>query len=90
MQRILVTLETREQWYIVVREANTWFGAGKWRGQRRVKRKLQSQVGRFGIICQQPQKIWFEIPDIQFASWLTLKYTLPVTILKDTDSEVAE
>ena len=89
MQRILVTIETREQWYVVVREANTWFGAGKWRGQRRVKRKLQ-QAGRFGIFLQPPQKIWFEIPDIQFASWLTLKYTLPVTILKDTDSEVSE
>jgi hypothetical protein len=90
MQRILVTIANREQWYVVVREANTWFGAGNWRGQRRVKRKLQPQAGRFGIFLQQPQKIWFEIPDIQFASWLTLKYTLPVTILKDTDSEVAE
>jgi hypothetical protein len=88
MHRILVSLQTRSEWYSVVREANVWFGAGNWRGQRRVKRQLRESINPMWPV--EPKKVWFEVPDLKFASWITVKYTLPVEIIKGTDSEIAE
>jgi hypothetical protein len=89
MHRILVTCRLQSDWYAVIREANRWFGTGNWRGQRRVKRTLRAEASR--IWLPQPRKIWFEIPDIRFASWLSVKYTLPVEVVdKEEDSEIAE
>ena len=88
MHRILVSIHVRDEWYSVVREANAWFGPGNWRGQRRVKRQLRENKS---LIWQpEPKKIWFEVPDLKFASWIMVKYTLPVEIIKGTDSEVSE
>lgn len=88
MHRILVSVYVRDEWYSVVREANAWFGPGNWRGQRRVKRSLRES--KSSIWQTEPRKIWFEVPDLKFASWIMVKYTLPVEIIKGTDSEVTE
>jgi len=87
MHRILVSLNTRDEWYSVVREANAWFGRN-WRGQRRVRRQLRDKISN--IWQTEPKKVWFEVPDIKFASWITVKYTLPVDIVKGTDPEISQ
>lgn len=89
MHKIFVTCSLQSEWYAVIREANRWFGTGNWRGQRRVKRTLRAEPSR--IWLPQPRKIWFEIPDIEFASWISVKYTLPVEVVdKEVNSEIAE
>ena len=84
----MFSIQTRKEWYDVVREANTWFGPGNWRGQRRVKRQLREHVNPLWPV--EPKKIWFEVPDVKFASWIMVKYSLPAEIIKGSDSEVAE
>lgn len=88
MQRILVSVKDQQEWYSVVREANRWFGTGNWRGQRRVRRQLATGALRW---MREPRKVWFEVPDVQFASWIMVKYTLPVELVnKEDSSEIAE
>jgi hypothetical protein len=93
MQRILVEVKNQEEWYAVVREANRWFGTGNWRGQRRVRRQLRPASrypATFGWMVE-TKKIWFDVPDIKFASWIKVKYTLPVELVNQgNNSEVAE
>ena len=88
MHRIFVKFQTRHEWYTVVREANRWFGAGNWRGQRRVKRQLRESVNPLWPV--EPKKVWFEVPDLKFASWIMVKYSLPVEIVQRNNSEVTE
>ena len=78
MHRIIIELQTTEQWYNVIREANTWFGTGNWRGQNHVRKKLE----RNNLWVTQPfplknVPVWFDVPDPQFATWVKLKYALP-------------
>jgi hypothetical protein len=79
MHRIIIELQTTEQWYSVIREANTWFGTGKWRGQNHVRKKLE----RNAVWTTAPGytmksvPVWFDVPDPQFATWVKLKYALP-------------
>ena len=79
MHRIIIELQTTEQWYSVIREANTWFGAGKWRGQNHVRKKLERNtiwVGHNDFHFKSVP-VWFDVPDPQFATWVKLKYALP-------------
>ena len=65
--RVTVQVQTQDQWYDVIREANTWFGRGNWRGQRNVRKKFLYGTG--------PLDVWFEVPDPKFASYISLKYS---------------
>ena len=66
MHRILVELVNTDQWYAVMRELRVWFGKD-WRGQPRVKRKLEHNWAK------EKQQVWFEVPDPSCASWLGIK-----------------
>ena len=70
--RIVVELENAKQWYSIIREAQRVFGHGKWSGQSRVKRKLESNWGRRKI------NVWFDVPDPSFASWISVKLAVRV------------
>lgn len=68
LHRIHVYLNSEEQWYDVMREANKWFGKN-WRGQNHVRRKFRNRPGN-----ALPIKVWFDVPDIKFDTWVNLKY----------------
>lgn len=65
--KVYVDVSNEDQWYDLIREANSWFGRGNWRGQKHVRRKFMYQSG--------PISVWFEVPDAKFASYVTLKYS---------------
>jgi hypothetical protein len=67
MHRFTVDCYNEDQWYDIIRECKRLF-KNDWRGQRHVLKKLKNKNH------QKPIKIWFEIPDNRFASYITLKY----------------
>lgn len=80
MHRIIIELQTVDQWYSVIREANTWFGPKNWRGQNHVRKKLERNtmwVTAAPGIETKFVPVWFDVPDPQFATWVKLKYALP-------------
>ena len=80
MHRIIIELQTVDQWYSVIREANTWFGPKNWRGQNHVRKKLERNTMWVGYGAEIETKfvpVWFDVPDPQFATWVKLKYALP-------------
>ncbi len=77
LHRIQVKLNNTEQWYAVMRECRAWFGKN-WKSQGRVKRKLQEN-GRFRVLGAKPTvDVWFEVPDLRFATWISVKHSLQV------------
>lgn len=80
MHRIIIELQTVDQWYSVIREANTWFGPKNWRGQNHVRKKLERNTMWATLPAGIETKfvpVWFDVPDPQFATWVKLKYALP-------------
>ena len=77
MHRIQVELRDVAAWYAVIRELNQVVGAGKWKGQHHVKRRLQ------GLIWQNDRAIWvwFDVPDPAMASWLAVKLAVQVRVV---------
>lgn len=75
LHRIYVSLTTAEQWYGIMRECRSWFGKN-WRTQPRVKRKL-AESQRYGRSTPSVQ-VWFEVPDLRIATWISVKYSLQV------------
>lgn len=73
LHRIYVQMQTTDQWYAVMRECRSWFGRN-WRTQGRIKRKLQSKYSRLS----QTIPVWFEVPDLRFATWISVKLSLQV------------
>ena len=73
LHRIYVQMQTTDQWYSVMRECRSWFGRN-WRTQGRVKRKLHDKYSRLG----QTIPVWFEVPDLRFATWISVKLSLQV------------
>lgn len=74
LNRIYVSLTTQEQWYAVMRECRSWFGKN-WKSQGRVKRKL-SEASR--LRHHSSVTVWFDVPDLRFATWISVKYSLQV------------
>lgn len=74
LHRIYVSLSTEQQWYAVMRECRSWFGKN-WRTQGRVKRKLAHGQIR---TLRDPIAVWFEVPDLRFATWISVKMSLQV------------
>jgi hypothetical protein len=72
LYRVTVELENAVQWYNIIREANTLYGLHNWQGQPRVKRKLEKNWARNKV------RVWFDVPDQTFASWISIKLALPV------------
>lgn len=76
LNRIYVSLSTEQQWYAVMRECRTWFGKN-WRTQGRVKRKL-AENSRYTKAMRNSIQVWFEVPDLRFATWISVKMSLQV------------
>jgi hypothetical protein len=74
MIRLHFKLRTTQQWYELMRECRQWFGSN-WRCQPRVRRKLSDEKYRH---VTSPQRVWFEVPDERFASWVAVKMALEV------------
>jgi hypothetical protein len=72
LYRVTVELENDVQWYKIIREANALYGLHNWRGQPRVKRKLEKNWARNKV------RVWFDVPDQTFASWISIKLALHV------------
>lgn len=71
LHRVFVEVANIDQWYKIIREANTLYGVHNWRGQPRVKRRLDPNRWK-----QQPTKIWFDVPDPAFATWISVKHSV--------------
>jgi len=69
LHRVWVMLSDVDSWYNVIREANSQYGRNNWRGQSHVKRKLENN--RWTKLTH---KIWFDVPDPAFATWVSVKY----------------
>jgi len=72
MHRIYMEIDSVDVWYKIVREANSMFGRN-WRGQSRVKRRLATPVW---LSTSDPQKVWFDVPDEKFGTWVAIKYAV--------------
>lgn len=70
MHRIFFEIVNTKQWYAVMKEARTLYQTN-WRSQPRVKRKLERNAYQ-----QQTLKIWFEVPDPGFATWVAVKHAV--------------
>ena len=64
--RVYVNVSTVSDWYQIIRDANARFGKN-WRGQKRVKRKLENPI-------HDCVTVWFDVPDPAFATYVQLKY----------------
>lgn len=76
LQRIHVKLTSTEQWYDIMRECRSWFGKN-WKTQPRVKRKLVENT-RYRVGMRPSVDVWFEVPDVRFATWISVKHSLQV------------
>ena len=76
MHRIQVELSDVKTWYAVIRELNSTFGTGNWKGQSHVKRRLDNMIWNPG----QTIWVWFEVPDPKFATWLAIKCAVQVRV----------
>jgi hypothetical protein len=77
MPRIIVMPTSFDKWNTIIGEANRWFGRGGWRAQRGIRQQFTAwPVRRFK--SYRDIKIWMEIPDTGFASWISLKYNIKI------------
>jgi hypothetical protein len=65
MCRIVFEIKDTTTWYAVMQEARAMFGKN-WRCQGNVRRKLEWGTNK-------SVQVWFEVPDPQFATWVSLK-----------------
>ena len=80
MHRIWVEIGSIEIWYKIIAEANREFGVRGWRGQSGTKRRLDRQTNvSWPSISKTTVRVWFDVPDEKFATWIAIKY--PVTVL---------
>ena len=73
MHRIWFELCDTTMWYAIIKEAATLYGRGNWRGQPRVKRRLQHSWR-----ISESNLVWFEVPDPTFATWCAVKHAVMV------------
>ena len=71
LHRVIVELANTDEWYKIIREANALYGAHNWRGQPRAKRRLDQNRW-----AQKPTAIWFDVPDLTFATWVSVKHSV--------------
>ena len=69
LHRIYFCIQDLPMWYAIMREARVQFGRN-WRGQPKVKRRLERLVWAPGDHCQW---VWFEVPDLAFVTWAAVK-----------------
>ena len=74
MHRITFLLLNTDQWYSVMKEARLLYGKN-WRAQPHVKRRLERNSW-----MQKTERVWFDVPDVNFASWCAVKLAVEATI----------
>lgn len=79
MHKIYFEVDNVAVWYAIVNEARQLFGSN-WRGQSRVKRRLEKRDWYPQRNRPKPEIVWFEVPDPGFATWITVKYSVLVKI----------
>lgn len=79
MHRIWFEISTLEQWYGIIRDANAMFGHGNWRGQGHVRRKLDASRYLARIEENDGINIWFDVPDVRFGTWVSIKHAVRMT-----------
>lgn len=68
LHRVWIEIETLDAWYTVIKEANTLYGTHNWKGQSRVRRKLEHNWYKKSV------RVWFDVPDPTFATWISVKH----------------
>ena len=76
LHRVFVELANTDQWYKIIREANTLYGSHNWRGQPRARRRLERERWSGKVTS-----IWFDVPDPAIASWLAVKLAVQVKLV---------
>ena len=77
MHRIWFDLRDTDTWYAIIKEATALYGRNGWKGQPRVKRRLE----KFAWERNRPENhVWFEVPDPSFATWISVTYSVQVRI----------
>jgi hypothetical protein len=75
MHRIWFDLRDTQTWYAIMKEATAMYGKDGWKGQPRVKRRLE----RFAWQRNREENlVWFEVPDPAFATWCAVKHAVIV------------
>lgn len=77
LHRFYCDLYSADQWYAIMRECRSWF-QNDWHTMPKTLKKFGGAHRR-----RQSVKIWFEVPNIQFAAWVALKMAISVTVIKD-------
>lgn len=73
MHKLYFELSSVDTWYAIMREARTQFGKN-WRSQAHVKRRLENaSLWRIGGCAE---RVWFEVPDPAFGTWVSLKHAV--------------
>ena len=75
--RVFVTVNTERQWYNLMHECRVWFGQD-WRSQPHVRKKFK----KFG---NTPVEVWFEVPNINWCSWVAVKLGTQVNSVVETN-----
>jgi hypothetical protein len=81
MHRIWMEIGTTQVWYKIIAEANREFGIRGWRSQSGVKRRLDrlSQWPSGWLpSAKLVERVWFDVPDEKFATWIAIKYAVTV------------
>lgn len=74
MHRITFALRNIDQWYAIMKEARNLYGKN-WKAQPHVKRRLDRNQW-----LKRDERVWFDVPDPNFASWCAVKLAVDVTI----------
>jgi hypothetical protein len=81
MHRIWMEIGSTKVWYKVIAEANREFGIRGWRSQSGVKRRLDRLSlwpNGWPPGNRVTERVWFDVPDEKFATWIAIKYAITV------------
>ncbi len=78
MHRIWVEIGSSEVWYKIIAEANREFGIRGWKGQSGAKRRLDRNNRIWPSALNTTERVWFDVPDEKFATWIAIKYAVTV------------
>ena len=82
MHRIWVEIGSIEVWYKIIAEANREFGIRGWKGQSGAKRRLERCIWPSAL--KTTERVWFDVPDEKFATWIAIKYAVTVLAIPST------
>ena len=78
MHRIWIEIGSTKVWYKIIAEANREFGIRGWRSQSGVKRRLDRLGSLWLPNAKSTERVWFDVPDEKFATWIAIKYAVTV------------